>query len=264
MRNAFLGVTLLLLVVGWVFSINSMSANLVQTLEVPKDFPTIQAAIDKAAEGSTILIAPGVYRENIAITKSLTLKGAVSQQVILQPKIGFRNSKNQNPAITVNTPAREIILKLQGLTLTSSPETSAQRRYDYSIGIDLAGSTKTNLTIEESNLNRLWAGLNACSLGKIEVYDSTFERNGFVFQCIHKGQGDITEVKQAQIERNRFIENAWISIQFKGQSLRIRNNTILGKVDSLGSQSFGGISLFPFESGFAEIIGNTVGLFVEG
>jgi nitrous oxidase accessory protein NosD len=43
---------------------------------VPGDFPTIQAALDAAHEGDTILIAPGTYQEHLVIAKSLTLQGA--------------------------------------------------------------------------------------------------------------------------------------------------------------------------------------------
>src|SRR5690606_25711128 len=40
-------------------------------------FPTIQQAIDVAAEGGTVLIAPGVYNENVLVNvENLTLRGA--------------------------------------------------------------------------------------------------------------------------------------------------------------------------------------------
>ena len=48
-----------------------------QVWHVPGDFPTIQGAVDAAAEGDTILVAPGVYTERVVVSTShLTLRGA--------------------------------------------------------------------------------------------------------------------------------------------------------------------------------------------
>jgi hypothetical protein len=48
-------------------------------------FTKIQAALDAANEGDTITVGPGVYRENLKITKSLSLSGADPAQVRLLP-----------------------------------------------------------------------------------------------------------------------------------------------------------------------------------
>jgi pectin methylesterase-like acyl-CoA thioesterase len=50
-------------------------------VRVPEDFSTIQAAIDAVAEGGTVLIGPGEYRENIQITKSLHVIGSDQERV---------------------------------------------------------------------------------------------------------------------------------------------------------------------------------------
>src|SRR3990172_1481546 len=43
------------------------------TLIVPDDYPTIQAAIDAAGPGDTILVRPGTYIENLTLNKSIVL-----------------------------------------------------------------------------------------------------------------------------------------------------------------------------------------------
>lgn len=51
---------------------------------VPDDYPTIQAAVDAAEPGDLILIAPGVYREEVQVsTPGLTLRGADRNRVII-------------------------------------------------------------------------------------------------------------------------------------------------------------------------------------
>ena len=48
------------------------------TLKVPADFPTIQAAVDAAVDGDTVLVAKGVYPESVLIQdkSDLLLRGA--------------------------------------------------------------------------------------------------------------------------------------------------------------------------------------------
>ncbi len=56
-----------------------------RTLRVPSQFPTIQEAVDAARPGDLILIAPGVYGEEIVIaTPGVTLRGEDRNRVILE------------------------------------------------------------------------------------------------------------------------------------------------------------------------------------
>lgn len=44
------------------------------TIYVPDSYPTIQAAVDAASPGDTIIVRDGTYRENIDVNKRLTIK----------------------------------------------------------------------------------------------------------------------------------------------------------------------------------------------
>lgn len=53
------------------------AANGGTTYRVPRDFPTIQTAVDAASPGDTIIVSPGIYSENLTITTpDILLKGS--------------------------------------------------------------------------------------------------------------------------------------------------------------------------------------------
>lgn len=52
--------------------------------EVPAEYPTIQAAVDAAADGDLVLIAPGTYNEAVDVeTDNLTIRGLERDGVVL-------------------------------------------------------------------------------------------------------------------------------------------------------------------------------------
>src|SRR5690606_6127550 len=54
------------------------------TITVPTDYDTIQAAVDAAEPGDLILIEPGVYEEAVDVeTENLTIRGLDRNEVIL-------------------------------------------------------------------------------------------------------------------------------------------------------------------------------------
>jgi len=79
-------------------------------VRVPEDFPTIQAAIDVVAEGGTVLIGPGLYKENVQIKKSLRLVGVDQKQVNIQAV------DERQPIIFVSSKS-PIQVYFEGLTL---------------------------------------------------------------------------------------------------------------------------------------------------
>ena len=62
------------------------------TINVPGDFDTIQAAVDAAAPGSLILVAPGTYNEAVQVeTDNLTIRGLDRNTVVLDGKFELDN-----------------------------------------------------------------------------------------------------------------------------------------------------------------------------
>jgi len=86
-------------------------------LRVPAQYPTIQAAIEAAQDGDTILIAPGTYRENLTVAKRVTLVGTDRDTVILDG--------SGSDVVTVSSGGA---LVLASLTVTNGREGVSVRR----------------------------------------------------------------------------------------------------------------------------------------
>ncbi len=81
-RWVMVGFILALLVLPLItYSVNADSEQ--ETIVVPDDYATIQAAIDSALDGSVIHVKSGIYHENLKINKSISLIGESYDSVIV-------------------------------------------------------------------------------------------------------------------------------------------------------------------------------------
>jgi WD40 repeat protein len=110
MKRSMVALAAMLLVTGATWC-------LAREMQVPAEYPTIQAAIEAAQDGDTILIAPGTYRENLAVAKNITLVGADRDTVFLD-----------GGGTDVVTVASGGALVLKSLTVTNGREGISVRR----------------------------------------------------------------------------------------------------------------------------------------
>ncbi|MGO0059119.1 S-layer homology domain-containing protein [Brevibacillus fluminis] len=90
---------------------------------VTTDYATIQAAIDAAVDGDTVTVEAGTFREQLTITKNITLQGAGAAQTIIespdandlvQSGGSWKNLKNQDVYAVIGvktTGAGEVVIK---------------------------------------------------------------------------------------------------------------------------------------------------------
>ena len=120
------------------------------TIHVPTDAPTIQAAIDMAKNGDTVLVAPGTYHENINFEgKSITVtSGATSTSGASQTII---DASGDGPVVMFDT-GEGPAAKLNGFIIEGGHDDSSTCSYGGGIYINNGSPTIINNVILQ-NLN---------------------------------------------------------------------------------------------------------------
>ncbi len=114
---------------------STQSSNVVR---VPQDYPTIQAAIDASPPGSRIeIVAPGIYRENLKISKPLELMGwwNILEADPAQPAILIEDAG----AVTIEA------FQIQPQSETPRPGTPLQPDGREQVGVLIQGNTRAVL-----------------------------------------------------------------------------------------------------------------------
>ena len=133
---------------------------------------SIQAAIDRAPEGATILIGPGVFNEALTIKKSIHLVGSAELGGTLIEG-GWQYARAN--AIDCSAPGEPISVSITGIALRGTEHVSGM--YDWGTGIYAWGAvelTLSNVAIE-SFTN---AGLVVSDTSRVHGSNLGFSENG--------------------------------------------------------------------------------------
>jgi hypothetical protein len=122
-----------------------------RTIEVPSEYQTIQAAIDSATHGDEIVVATGMYVENIfvnglnLIIRSIDpINPSIVQSTILQSSISSIGQR-ENSAVVVFAGNESADCQLVGFTITGGKNTTVGK----------AGGILGNHTLATISRNRL-------------------------------------------------------------------------------------------------------------
>ena len=87
-------------------------------VKVPDDYPTIQEAVDAAAEGSEIWVARGIYEENLSVTEGITLFGGWDADFASRtPGDSIIDGQGVGRAISITCTMSDTLVTIDGFTL---------------------------------------------------------------------------------------------------------------------------------------------------
>ena len=215
---------------------------LADVIDVPGDYDTIQEAIDAASDGDTVVVAAGLYEENVEIDKSLTLKGAQAgvdarnrsgAETIIEP--------DEGTGIRIIT-AADIVIVIDGLTVrnaehgigTPEPEMAADLtvrnvRVLNFIGFGISLAFTVEATVEYCYVEGVKTAINAGALDPFDPTVATFRNN----EVVNSQFGFTGYLEDSLIEGNLVRDFATEGKGIDGQFLNteIKNNTVTGYVE---------------------------------
>lgn len=170
------------------------------------NYNSIQAAVDTAKPGSTVLVKKGTYQENIVIDKNLVLRGTVSDQVVIKGK------KQGRPILLVGPSAVKVTIKNLSVRAARGGNCNNWEKGICPFGISVIGKAR------------------------VEVIRAKIEENGT--GGLRLADSATGTIQNCQISNNAAGIELWYSATVTITDSRITNNTLVGiALGSLGSGS---------------------------
>jgi parallel beta-helix repeat protein len=228
-------ITILIAVAGMV---NIQGTRASKTLIVPDEYATINAAVNQASAGDTILVKSGVYHENIQVSKSLTLEGQNSANTII---VG---SGGSSPTAVLTLAADNV--RVSGLTIESL-NYSITTRYAYGIWVEGNNCTITGNVIENTYIGIFCSIQSSTTITQNNIKSSIKDGVRFFGGSLNN------------ISDNNIIGNGVSGISMDGYSNTISKNNIQDNYRGVG-----------FGASYSVLFGNNIqsnaesGVFLAG
>lgn len=195
------------------------------------EYAVIQRAIEGASPGETIRIEPGTYKENLVITKNLTLQGADRERTVI------KGARKGEPVILIeDRPAaaegESIIVRIEGLTITAGQPYSYCRYWPVCAdGILVRGRARVTI-INNIIPDNGWEGIAVWDRAQVTIEGNRFSANR---RC-HIG---LWGSAQATIQENQLLKHGDDGIELWDLSqATIQGNRILGNLYGLKLRDF--------------------------
>lgn len=208
---------------------------------------TIQAAIDKAENGSNIDVAPGSYTERFEIIERehLTIQGSPTANVAPPPGL-------PPGALVFMRGAREV--RLRNLTITGDTATVG--------GIEIGDSSLIfidHCTVEDSGIG----GIRAFGLSSVRIEDSIIQRNNNNGIRVDAGAEVLLIGSPFSQGTSTVRQNPFTGVIVNGGTFSLQGSTLVEE-NSIGIMAEAGFVRSCCEAGERRIINNGTGFFIRG
>jgi Periplasmic copper-binding protein (NosD) len=227
------------------------------TIHVPSDEPTIQAAINAANPGDTVLVAPGTYKENVNFAgKLITVTSSDG------PSVTTIDGGQAGSVVTFNTGEGASTI-LNGFTIQNG---TSVEHVGGGIYINSSSPTVTNNFVQNNTAASGGAGIGI-EFASPRIQGNTVQNNtqaGGYSGGIGGGGISVAGIGSALVVGNVIANNSWPSGDGGGITLfaagtpTIRDNTITGNVASGVSPASQGGGIWIVNTSDAFVVQNLI------